>query len=90
MEQGIEVYQVLVLPDEKGRITAINSSAFLVNTQGWVQIDEGEGDRYHHAQGNYLPTPLMDENGICLYRLKGGKIVQRSEAEMAADLEAMG
>ena len=29
-------YDVYVKPDEVGRITAINSSAFLTDTDGWV------------------------------------------------------
>lgn len=26
-------------------------------------VDEGDGDRYHHAQGGYLPGGLTDEYG---------------------------
>ena len=69
MEETImeQPYKVLVRADDAGRVVEINSSAFITNTDGWVKIDEGVGDRYHHAQGNYLPGPLMDERGILRY-----------------------
>ena len=78
-------YDVYVKPDESGRITAINSSAFLTDTDGWVKIDHGEGDSFHHAQGNYFPLPLMDERGIYRYKLVDGKPAERTAEEMDAD-----
>ena len=81
----IQPYIVYVRTDDEGRITAINSSAFLADTTDWVQIDSGYGDRYHHAQGNYLPGPLYDERGICRYKLVDGKPVERTQEEMDAD-----
>lgn len=85
-----ERYSVFVKTDEQGRITAINSSAFLPDPQGWIQIDTGEGDPYRHAQGNYLSLPLRDEQGICLYRLEEGCIVPRTAGEIAADMPQTG
>lgn len=81
----MQPYIVYVRADEAGRITAINSSAFLPDTTDWVQIDSGYGDRYHHAQGNYLPLPIMNERGICRYKLVDGKPVERTQEEMDAD-----
>lgn len=78
-------YGVYVREDPAGRIYAINSDAFIFNTQGWVKIDEGYGDRYHHAQGNYLPLPLMDERGVLRYKLVDGKVVERTQEEMDGD-----
>lgn len=75
-------YAVLVRTDEQNRIIAINSSAFVDGTSGWVQIDEGDGDRYHHAQGNYLPLPLTDDRGVYRYKLADGHAVERTQAEM--------
>ena len=60
-------YKVLVRVDDAGRVVEINSDAFVTDTGGWVEIDSGWGDKYHHAQGNYLPGPLMDERGILRY-----------------------
>lgn len=78
-------YKVYVLPDDTGRITAINSSAFLTDVSGWTKIDEGFGDAHHHAQGNYLPGPLVDMRGIYRYKLEGGQVVERTQEEMDAD-----
>ena len=85
MEFEMQPYGVYVKTDETGRIITINSDAFLPDTDGWVKIDEGYGDRYHHAQGNYLPGPLMDERGILRYKLEDGKPVERTQEEMDAD-----
>ena len=82
-----ESCKVLVQTDDAGRVTAINSDAF-VSGDGWTQIDEGEGDRYRHAQNNYLIKPLTDERGVYRYKLVDGLVVQRTQAEMDADFDA--
>ena len=82
-----ESCKVLVQIDDAGRVTAINSDAF-VSDDGWTAIDEGEGDRYRHAQNNYLLKPLTDERGVYRYKLVDGLIVQRTQAEMDADYAA--
>ena len=81
----IQPYIVYVRTDDADRITAINSSAFLADVNGWTEIDSGHGDRYHHAQGNYLPQPIIDERGIYRYKLVDGKPVERTQEEMDAD-----
>lgn len=81
----IPPYIVYVKTDRASRITAINSSEFLQDTTGWVEVDSGYGDKYHHPQGNYLPGPLMDERGVYCYKLVGGQPVARTEEEMDAD-----
>lgn len=83
----MDVYKVYVSVDESGRIVSINSSAFVLDTEGLVEIDRGPGDRFHHAQGNYLPRPLMDARGVCRYKLEGGKVFERTEEEMVADVK---
>ena len=82
-----ESCKVLVQIDDAGRVTAINSDAF-VSGDGWTAIDEGEGDRYRHAQNNYLLKPLTDERGVYRYKLVDGLVVQRTQAEMDADFAA--
>lgn len=79
------IYKVFALVDESGRITAVNSDAFLTDVSGWVQIDAGSGDRFHHAQGNYLEKPVYDERGIPRYRLSDGRPQERTPGEMDAD-----
>ena len=79
-------YTVYVKTDEKNRITDINSSAFISDISEWTKIDSGDGDRYHHAQGNYLPKPIIDGNGVYRYKFENGAVCERSEEEMAADI----
>ena len=80
-------YKVYAKVDENGIIIAINSDAFLTDTTNWIEIDEGEGDKYHHAQNNYLSVGLTDENGIFNYKLADGKPVLRTAEEKAPELE---
>lgn len=77
--------KVYVFCGDQSRIVVINSDAFLSNVTGWTQIDEGDGDRYMHAQGNYLPKPLMDEQGRYRYKLVDSAVVERTPEELAAD-----
>lgn len=82
------MYKVFVKLDGD-KIIAINSSAFLADSSGWVQIDEGDGDKFHHAQGNYLPGALVDENGVHRFKLVDGVVTERTEAEIQADIAAL-
>ena len=81
-------YRVYVKTDEKGRITAVNSSAF-VGVDWGTEIDQGFGDQYHHAQGNYFPQPIYTEDGIPRYKLEDGQAVERTEEEIEADRAAL-
>ncbi len=78
-------YGVYARTDDEGRVVAINSDAFLQDTTEWTRIDEGYGDRYHHAQGNYLHDGIVDEHGVCRYKVADGALVERSDGEMDAD-----
>lgn len=62
------MYKVYIKIDDDNNIVAINSSAFLEDPTGWIKIDEGYGDKYHHAQGNYLSSPLRNENFKYCYK----------------------
>lgn len=84
----IKPFGVLVRTDSENRVTAINSSGFAEGS-GWMQIAEGYGDKYHHAQNNYLPKPLTDERGVYRYKLVDGLVAQRTQAEMDADFDAL-
>ncbi|MDD3212072.1 MAG: hypothetical protein PHY64_00230 [Eubacteriales bacterium] len=79
------LYKVYIKVDDLNRVIDINSSAFLQDTTGWTQIDEGEGDRYHHAQHNYLPKRLIDDQEHYRYKLADGIVVERTEEEIFAD-----
>ena len=84
----MENYNVYIRVDDSGRVVGINSSAFLEDSAGWVQIDSGTGDKYHHAQGNYLPKPIYNWSGVPIYKMEMGEIKERSEDEIRADIKA--
>ena len=73
--------KVYVKTDSNSVITEINSDIFLSLVEGYMLIDEGEGDRYAHAQGNYLENRLMDDRGRYNYKLQDGSVVELKEAE---------
>ena len=83
------MYKVYIQTDEQGRVTAVNSDAFIPEDEleNWIEIDEGEGDKYHHAQGNYLSLPLMTIEGVYRYKLVKGKVKERTSKELQADID---
>ena len=82
-------YIVYVKTNDSGYITAINSSAFLPDTTGWVEIDQGYGDKYHHAQGNYFALPIVTDGGAYRYKLVDGAPVECTAEEIVAQEEAL-
>ena len=76
-------YIVYVKTNSNGYITAVNSSAFLSDTSGWVEIDSGYGDKYHHAQGNYFEKPIFTDAGAYRYKLVDDKPVECTAEEIA-------
>ena len=66
--------QVFVRLDQHQTITEINSSIFIKDTTDWIMIDEGYGDSFCHAQGNYLPKNLTDQNGKYNYKYNGNLV----------------
>lgn len=82
-------YKVYIQTDDSNRVTAINSSAFLSDLTGWIEVDEGTGDKYHHAQGHYLPQGLMTEDGIYQYKYVNSTVQERTADEIQADRDAM-
>ena len=78
-------YSVYVKTNSDGVITEVNSSAFISDTTGWTYIDKGDGDKYHHAQGNYFDMPIMDDQGIYNYKLVDGKPVLRTEEDKSPE-----
>ena len=77
-EQPIKVYVKL---NEQNEIVEINSEVFITDKTGWVEIDSGFGDKYHHAQGNYFDKPLFDEYGRYNYKLVNGEVVEIAEQD---------
>jgi hypothetical protein len=82
-------YEVYIKTNKNGYIIAVNSSEFLSDTAGWVKIDEGYGDKYHHAQGNYFPQPIITDGGAYRYKLVDGAVVECSAEEIAEQEAAL-
>ena len=83
------MYKVYAKTDNTGRVISVNSDAFLPDTDGWTLIDEGETDKFHHAQGNYFPQSIMTIEGVPRYRLVDGKAVERTAKEIQSDIDAI-
>ena len=83
MEFEMSPYIVYVKPNDSGYIAAVNSSAFLPDTTGWVEVDSGYGDKYHHAQGNYFHKPIWTDGGAYRYKLVDGNPVECTAEEIA-------
>ena len=66
-----------------GYITSINSEIFLSEEeiQTMTEIDQGQGDKYAHAQSQYLEKGLVDEKGRYNYKFVEGKVIEVAEAE---------
>lgn len=66
-----------------GYITSINSEIFLSNEEmsTMTEIDKGQGDKYAHAQSQYLEKGLVDEQGRYNYKFVDGKVVEVAEAD---------
>ena len=73
------------MTDDQNRIIAINSSAFLDDTENWTKIDEGLGDKYHHAQNHYFDKPIYTDDGVPRYKLVDSKAVERTSEEIESD-----
>lgn len=77
------MYKVYVKLNEDKCITSINSEIFLSNEemQAMKNIDEGEGDKYVHAQSQYLENGLIDKYGRYNYKYVEGKVVEVAEGD---------
>ena len=79
MENEYKVYVSL----QDGYITSINSEIFLSEEEmsTMTEIDRGQGDRYAHAQSQYLEKELVDEQGRYNYKFVENKVVEVAEED---------
>ena len=68
---------------QDGYITSINSEIFLTQEKisTMTEIDRGQGDKYAHAQSQYLEKELVDEHGRYNYKFVEGKVVEVAEGD---------
>lgn len=80
-------YKVYIKIDSENKIIDINSNDFInEDLSKWIEIDEGVGDKFHHAQSNYLDLPLFDINHCANYKFIDNSIVQRTEEEKQVEI----
>lgn len=70
--------RVYILVDENNNIIRLEGEYSLPSDlNGWILIDEGQGDRYNLAQNHYLEKPVRDYmTGNYNYKYIKGKIVE--------------
>ncbi len=75
--------RVYIKKDSENNITSINSSIFLSEEEisTMTEIDKGRGDKYAHAQNQYLEKGLVDEHGRYNYKFVEGKVIEVTEAD---------
>lgn len=56
---------------------------------GWIEIDEGTGDKYNLCQSHYFDGALYTVDGIPRYKWDGSAAVLRAEEELEADRAAI-
>lgn len=82
--------KVYVLTDDQNRIIRCEGGYTTpADLSGWVQIDEGTGDKYNLCQSHYFDGGLYTADGIPRYALAYGAPVLRSDEEIEADRAAM-
>ena len=78
--------KVYIRIDDKNRVTDIDSEAFISDLSNWIEIDNGEGDKYRLAQTNYLTKLIITDEGLYRYKFINGKIMERSVEEINAEM----
>lgn len=76
MEEKIGVY---IRVNKQNEIIEVGSNVFIENFDNWIFVDEGFGDKYAHAQNQYLEKPIIDDNGIYNYIFKNNKITKKTK-----------
>ena len=90
MNIEIQKSKVYVLLDSQNRVTRCEGGYTTpTDLSGWVQIDEGNGDRYNLCQSHYFDGGLYTMDGIPRYKLADGAPVLRTDAEIEADRAAI-
>ena len=86
----MEIAKVYIRCDASGRITRCEGGyATPADLTGWVEIDEGSGDRYNLCQAHYFDGGLYTADGIPRYKYADGVCSLRTDEEVEADRAAI-
>lgn len=82
--------KVYILIDDNNRVIRVEGGYTTpADLTGWIEIDEGTGDKYNLCQSHYLEKGLMTEDGIYQYKYENEEVVERTQEEMDADRQAI-
>ena len=82
--------KVYIQTDTEGRIVRCDGGYTTpADLTGWLEIDEGTGDRYNLCQSHYFDGGLYTMDSIPRYRWDGTQAVERTEEELEADRTAL-
>ena len=78
--------KVYIQTDAEGRILRCDGGYTTpADLTGWIEIDEGTGDKYNLCQSHYFDGGLYTMDGIHRYRWDGTQAVERTEEDLEAD-----
>ena len=78
--------KVYIQTDTEGRILRCEGGYTTPDDlNGWIEIDEGTGDKYNLCQSHYFADGMYTMDGIPRYRWNGSAAVLRTEEELEAD-----
>ena len=82
--------KVYIQTDTDGRILRCEGGYTTpADLTGWLEIDEGTGDRYNLGQSHYFAGGLYTMDGIPRYKWDGSAAVLRTDEELEADRAAI-
>ena len=82
--------KVYIHIDDAGRILRCDGGYTTPSDlTGWIEIDEGTGDKYNLCQSHYFDGGLYTMDGIPRYRWDGSAAVLRTDEELEADRAAI-
>lgn len=81
--------KVYIQADDAGRIVRCEGGYTTpADLTGWIEIDEGTGDKYNLCQSHYFDGGLYTIDGIPRYKWDGSMAVLRTEDELEEDRAA--
>ena len=89
MEFGMKSKVYIRTDDQKRIIQCDGGYTTPADLTGWIEIDEGTGDKYNLCQSHYFDGGMYTMDGIPRYRWDGSAAVLRSDEELEADRAAI-
>ena len=78
MEQIEDKINVYIKVNDDNEVTEIISQDFIQEGENYILIDSGYGDRFRHAQSQYLDSDLVGDEGYnYIYDKNSNKIVKK-------------